>query len=87
MARGPRAPKTVHNIHVMLNKALSDAARKGIVVRNVVALADAPSLQARKRPEIKAWDVDQLVAVPRRDRGRTGSTRRSFCGAHRDAPR
>ncbi|MCB0951168.1 MAG: site-specific integrase [Microthrixaceae bacterium] len=56
------APKTVHNIHVMLNKALSDAARKGTVVRNVVAMADAPSLQARKRAEIKAWDVDQLVA-------------------------
>ncbi|MCB1284273.1 MAG: site-specific integrase, partial [Microthrixaceae bacterium] len=55
------APKTVHNIHVMLNKALSDAARKGTVVRNVVALADAPSLVARKRPEIKAWEVDQLV--------------------------
>lgn len=29
--------------------------------RNVVALADAPSLHARKRPEIKAWEVDQLV--------------------------
>jgi hypothetical protein len=28
---------------------------------NVVALADAPSLQARKRPEVKAWEVDQLV--------------------------
>ncbi|HMR97341.1 MAG TPA: site-specific integrase, partial [Microthrixaceae bacterium] len=56
------APKTVHNIHVMLNKAMSDAARKGTVVRNVVALADAPSLQARKRAEVKAWEVDQLVA-------------------------
>jgi integrase len=55
------APKTVHNIHVMLNKALSDAARKGTVVRNVVALADAPSLQARKRPEVKAWEAEQLV--------------------------
>jgi len=55
------APKTVHNIHVMLNKALGDAARKGTVVRNVAALADAPSLQARKRPEIKAWEIDQLV--------------------------
>ena len=55
------APKTVHNIHVMLNKALSDAARKGTVVRNVVALADAPSLQARKRPEVKAWEADRLV--------------------------
>ena len=59
-ARG-LAPKTVHNIHVMLNKALGDAARKGTVVRNVVALADAPSLQARKRTEIKAWEIDQLV--------------------------
>jgi integrase len=46
----------------MLNKAMSDAARKGTVVRNVVALADAPSLQARKRAEVKAWEVDQLVA-------------------------
>ncbi len=55
------SPKSVHNIHVMLNKALSDAARKGTVVRNVVGLADAPSLQARKRPELKAWEVDQLV--------------------------
>ncbi|MBK5224415.1 MAG: site-specific integrase [Acidimicrobiia bacterium] len=59
-ARG-LAPKSVHNIHVMLNKALGDAARKGTAVRNVVALADAPSLQARKRPEIKAWEIDQLV--------------------------
>jgi integrase len=56
------APKTVHNIHVMLNKAFGDAARKGTIVRNVVAFADAPSLQARKRPEIKAWEIDQLVA-------------------------
>lgn len=55
------APKSVHNIHVMLNKALGDAARKGTVVRNVVALADAPSLQARKRPEIRAWEIDELV--------------------------
>ncbi|HWJ64692.1 MAG TPA: site-specific integrase [Acidimicrobiales bacterium] len=55
------SPKSVHNIHVMLNKALGDAARKGTVVRNVVALADAPSLQARKRRETKAWDIHQLV--------------------------
>jgi hypothetical protein len=51
----------VHNIHVMLNKALGDAARKGTVVRNVVALADAPSLRARKRAEIKAWEIYQLA--------------------------
>jgi len=55
------SPKSVHNIHVMLNKALGDALRKGTVVRNVVALADAPSLKARKRAEIKAWEIDQLA--------------------------
>jgi integrase len=55
------APKTVRNIHVMLHKALADAVRKGTVARNVVALADAPSPAARKRPEVKAWDADQLV--------------------------
>lgn len=55
------SPKTVHNIHGMLNKALGDAARKGSVARNVVALADAPSISARKRAEVKAWEVDQLV--------------------------
>lgn len=56
------SPKSVHNIHVMLNKAMGDAARKCTVIRNVVALADALSLQARKRPETKAWEVAQLVA-------------------------
>lgn len=55
------SPKSVHNIHVMLHKAVGDAVRKGSVPRNVVALADAPSLQARKRTELKAWEVDQLV--------------------------
>jgi integrase len=55
------SPKTVRNIHGMLNKALGDAQRKGTVARNIVALADAPSPQARKRSELKAWEVDQLV--------------------------
>ena len=54
------APKTVRNIHVMLNKALSDAQRKGLVVRNV-ALSPIRRRSARQRREdIKAWDVDQL---------------------------
>lgn len=63
-SKGPMkalAPKTVRNIHVMLNKAMADAHRKGTVIRNVVALADAPSLKARKRDEMKAWDADQLM--------------------------
>ena len=48
-------------MQVALKKALGEAACKGTGVRNVVALADAPSLPARKRPEIKAWEIDQLV--------------------------
>jgi integrase len=51
---------TPEDIHVMFNKALSDAACKRTAVRNVLALADAPSLEARKRPEVKAWEIDQL---------------------------
>ncbi|MGB3056473.1 MAG: N-terminal phage integrase SAM-like domain-containing protein, partial [Acidimicrobiales bacterium] len=54
------APKTVRNIHMMLNKAMSDAQRKGLVVRNVVPLADAPTLKSRQEGDIKAWEIDQL---------------------------
>lgn len=54
------APKTVRNIHLMLNKAMADAARKGIVPRNVVALADAQSVKGRRQGDIKAWDAAQL---------------------------
>lgn len=54
------APKTVRNIHLMLNKALADAHRKGLVVRNVAAMADPPSVTARRRGDIKAWDAAQL---------------------------
>jgi hypothetical protein len=42
------SPKTVRNIHLMLNKALADAHRKGTVVRNLAVLADAPSVKARR---------------------------------------
>jgi integrase len=54
------SPKSVRNIHLMLNKALADAHRKGLVVRNVASMADGPSLKARRRDEIKAWDAEQL---------------------------
>ncbi len=59
---GGLSPKTVRNIHLMLNKALVDAHRKGAVVRNVAAIADSPSVGARRKGDIKAWDVDQLRA-------------------------
>jgi integrase len=54
------APKSVRNIHLMLNKALRDAHRKGLVVRNVAALADPPSVNANRRQDLKAWEASQL---------------------------
>lgn len=54
------APKSVYNIHVMLNKALGDAARKGTVVRNVVV---SPMLRRFKR-----------ASVPRSRHGRSTSS-------------
>jgi len=54
------APKTVRSIHLVLHKALADAERKGLVIRNVAALADAPKVGARKQNEIKAWTAEQL---------------------------
>jgi integrase len=54
------SPKTIRNIHLMLHKALADAHRKGLVVRNVASLADAPKLSSRKRPEMRVWTASQL---------------------------
>jgi integrase-like protein len=51
------SPKSVHNIHVMLNKALSDAARKGTVVRNITASCGSSQLGS-----------DQPAATPHRSR-------------------
>lgn len=57
---GGLAPKTVRNIHLVLNKALADAHRKGMVTRNVATMADPPSVTARRSGGIKAWDAVQL---------------------------
>lgn len=57
---GGLSVKTVRNIHGMLHKALSDALRKGSVVRNVATVADPPRLSSVKRPEITVWTAEQL---------------------------
>jgi integrase len=51
------APKTVRHLHTILHKALHDAERKGLVLRNVAAAADAPAARA---PEMKTWTAPQL---------------------------
>jgi integrase len=55
---GPLAPKTVLNVHQIVRKALGDALRKGLVVRNVALAVDPPRVTAS--PEQRCWTEDQL---------------------------
>ncbi len=58
-SRGGRrpAPKTVHNIHLTLHRALEDAVDDGLIVRNPTSGArQAP----KAGPEMLTWDTDQL---------------------------
>ena len=57
---GGLAPKTVRYIHNTLSKALKDAERKGLVVRNVASRADPPKLRQSGSKEMKIWSPDQL---------------------------
>lgn len=68
--KGGLDPKTVLEVHVILHKALHDARKRGLVVRNVASDAEAPK---RRRPddELRAWTAPQLHAflhVARDDR-------------------
>lgn len=58
--RAGLAPKTVRNLHTMLRKALKDAVRKNLVVRNVADAADPPSSPKAGEGEMKTWSGDQL---------------------------
>lgn len=53
--------KSVLEVHIIIRKALSDALRRGLVVRNVAAEAEAPK---RRRPntEVRSWTAVQLQA-------------------------
>jgi integrase len=58
-ARGrPLSPKTVRNIHVVLRKALADAERLGLVVRNAAAAAKPP---VPSKHEHTTWTAEQLA--------------------------
>jgi integrase len=54
------ASKTVRNLHTMLRKALKDAVRKNLVVRNVADAADPPSSRSPGQVEMKTWTGDQV---------------------------
>jgi integrase len=55
--RGGLSPKSVRNIHVVVRKALNDAVRWDLLVRNPADLANPPRVA---RQEARAWKPDQL---------------------------
>ena len=58
----PLSMTTVHHVHTQLGKLLHDAERKGLVMRNVARLADAPSLAAARdrAPDMNVWTPGEL---------------------------
>jgi integrase len=50
----------VRLVHAVIHKALSDATRKGSVIRNVADLADPPKISSNARPKMEVWNADEL---------------------------
>lgn len=53
------SPKTVHNVHVMLHKALHDAVRWGYLPRNVAEFSGPPK-QTSSGKVMRTWTPDEL---------------------------
>lgn len=49
--QAPLAPKTVYEIHLVIRGALEDAARRGLISRNVALVARAPRLRSIPKVE------------------------------------
>jgi len=58
--RGGLDTKTVHEVHIVLRRALRDAERRGSIVRNPAELAHAPKRRPLTSSEFRAWNADQL---------------------------
>ena len=56
---GGLSAKSVRNVHATIQSALTDAARKGTVIRNVADLADPPTI-SRSGHSMNVWTGDQL---------------------------
>ena len=54
---GGLSPKSVRNVHGILHKALKDAVRWGLVLRNVADQVDPPR---KNTPEMQVWTGEQL---------------------------
>lgn len=57
---GGLSPKTVRYIHNTLHKAFKDAERKGLVAKNVAAMADPPKQRQSGSKEMKTWTPEEL---------------------------
>lgn len=57
---GGLAPKSVRNVHIVIRKALADAARKRLVSRNVALDADPPRVPSPGETEFDTWTPDEL---------------------------
>ena len=58
-AGGGLSAKTVRNVHATIQSALSDATRKGTVLRNVADLADPPSIR-NSQHQLDVWTSEEL---------------------------
>jgi integrase len=68
LAASGLAPLTVRQIHMTLHKALHDAMRLNLVVRNVSDLATLPRVERNERPWYTVEELDQLFAATAGDR-------------------
>jgi len=57
---GGLSARSVRYVHVILQKALSDAVRKGDLARNVATMADPPRAKDTKPPEMAWWTPAEL---------------------------
>ena len=63
------SPRTVRYVHTILRKALSDATRKGLIVRNPSDSATPPSAKAARAPEMSFWTPVELDRFLRANEG------------------
>lgn len=66
---GGLAPKTVHEIHLLLRNIGDDAVRRGMLPSNPIRLAAGPKFRRDHRRRRMAWDAHELAAFLTRANG------------------
>ncbi len=62
LREGGLSPRSVRYVHVVIQKALSDAVDEGLLARNVASKAKPPSAKSTRAPEMAWWTPLQLWA-------------------------